>query len=149
MTIPATTLLIQRRPEAVAATVERILRSNSSGLPALMGKAGKPRKPLKVNRRQVERRPVKIPIVLYPARFEAGKLQVCGERLAVGLTRDISTRGIGIAYDAALKSRLVVVQFDLCSQGTVQLLTELRWSKKRGLHDYLAGGRFIGLVCEE
>ena len=122
-----------------------ILRCEANAVKAFSGHSAPGSKAWK-NRRRDERKVVRIPITILPVHVHGGLAERTAESTAVGLARDLSRRGIGLAYDSALKSRHVIVEFDLYGVGALQLLTELRWCRKRGPHDYLAGGQFLGLV---
>jgi hypothetical protein len=147
-TLSPATFEIDRNPGRIAASVLDILQSEAEAVKAFSGHSSPGSKSWK-NRRRDERKVVRIPITLLPVHYHGGHAARTAEATAVGLARDLSRRGIGLAYDSALKSRHVIVEFDLFGVGELQLLTEFRWCRKRGPHDYLAGGQFLGLVISE
>lgn len=139
---------VNRHAAAIGAAVRTVLRSDSHALKAFFGEYRPGAKAPTVNRRQVVRHAVKIPLSVVPVVSLGKTARQVEETRAIGLARDISPKGIGIAYDCALHSRFVVVEFDLYGGEEILLLTELRWARKRGPHDFIAGGRLVGVVTE-
>ncbi len=97
-------------------------------------------------RRQYHREHIQIPLLLHPAEWKDDQVCTFEAGPIVGVSRDLSEQGLGMAYDTALPTDLVIVEFDLFAEGPLRLLLEVRWSRKRSPHDYLAGGEFCGLV---
>lgn len=97
-------------------------------------------------RRQHHREHVQIPLLLHPAEWKDDQICTLDGGPIVGISRDLSEQGLGMAYDVELPTDLVIVEFDLFAEGPLRLLLEVRWSRQRSPHDFLAGGEFCGLV---
>lgn len=135
-------ITINRDRDAVARLVHRIRECHG------VAEATFSKRPLSLykslERRRSHRVPLDVPVYLYPAREDAGLVQVEWEAVAIGVTRDISEHGIGWRHDVHLNCSHVAAEFDLFGAGTVLLVVEVRWQQKKAPHSYIAGGRIVG-----
>lgn len=146
--IHAVTFEIDRNPTVIAAAVMDILKCDERAFAAFSRESRQVTPHRGPSRRREQRRIVKTPISICPVVSLGRRAKYVGQTTAIGLALDLSSRGVGIAYDCPVRSRFVVIEFDLYGVGPLQMLTELRWARKRGEHDYLAGGLFAGVVTE-
>ncbi|MCA9079868.1 MAG: hypothetical protein KDA58_04885 [Planctomycetaceae bacterium] len=144
--LPAS-LAIDSDSRHIKRAVHELMRGQVQAVEAISGQlVPRRRRSVLSNRRSMDRWHVKIPVQLWAAEWHGKQLCMATDEPVLGLVRDLSYRGLGLAYDARLDSDLMIAEFDLFGEGPLQLLTELRWVRKRGEHDYLGGGLFQGLI---
>ncbi|MCA8995658.1 MAG: hypothetical protein KDA80_01690 [Planctomycetaceae bacterium] len=102
-----------------------------------------------IERRESPRIPVGIPFLLQPVRFAGRTAYSDGDAPMVAVTRDISNRGIGFQCDGHLACRHCLAEFDACDETVIQMILEVRWSKRESRFSTVAGTRIVGVVMME
>lgn len=95
-------------------------------------------------RRGEERANVCIPLDLIPVVEDGDSLVVAGPHVA-GVTRDLSSHGVGLRHDQPIKTKLAIAEFDVFGE-PVQLLMEMRWTREEEALDFNSGARFVTVV---
>jgi len=129
--------------EELARAISRILRKYYRGCLHFTGR--KLDEDVTNGRRSVERGAVAMPFYLYPCTSgEASSRDWSGSPL-LAVTRDISTRGIGMQCDQPLLRQHYIAEFD-CAGQSICMLLELRWQLRKCPHYFVAGFRVLHLI---
>ena len=89
------------------------------------------------------------PIYLRPVYLKGRNVILAQEQPIIGVTRDISSHGVGFAFDQSIDTDHVLAEFDLFGEGTITLLIDLRWQKQTHKRAFVAGGLILGTVKED
>lgn len=96
------------------------------------------------DRREEERATVCIPVEVTPVITDESSVVAAGPPIA-GVTRDLSSIGVGLRHDRELATKFAVAEFDVFGE-PVRLLFETRWTREESEHAYHSGGRFVAVV---
>jgi len=102
-----------------------------------------------VERRNDQRIEFEVPIYLQSVVRLGNRVAIPGDPPAIGMTRDISTKGFGFLSDLPVTARHYLAEFDLYGQGPCQLIIEIRWQRSQDAFSELAGGEVVGVVVED
>lgn len=140
-------LAVRRDLRAVRKMLRRIRHSQRLADLNLFGRRTPARMLEYVDRRDLDRSPVQMPIYVTPATFDGRHVEPLedGECEMLAVTKDVSLRGVGFTHDEPFEADYAIVTFDLMDGDPVSLLLEIRWSNlERG--SYMSGGRFLGIT---
>ncbi len=142
-TPPQCISIITQRIE-IQNAVEKIKNAFERSQAAFSGKSYSLSK--SIERRTDERVPVELPIFMKPIVRSGQHILILDDQPVMGFTHDFSSQGFGFSYDQAVRSKHVLVEFDLYNIGSMQLVAELRWSRKKDAHAFVGGALVVGIL---
>ena len=99
-------------------------------------------------RRRSSRAKMQLPVIITPADWSPDSddaVVVSGDE-QIGVTRDISTGGIGVTHDHLINSEAAIVTFDLPGEGPISFVLDLRWSVRQARFSFMSGGSVVGIL---
>lgn len=101
-----------------------------------------------IERRSHSRTQANLLVNLTPVRFDGMCIEPYSsyQDSVLGITKDISLRGISVTHDEPLEACYAVATFELDGDITISVLLEIRWTNHAEHGAYYSGGRFLAIT---